>query len=167
MKIEPKGAKREPKRAKMEPKATKREPKGAEGSQKGDKREPRGAKREPKGTKRDPKGAKREPKGTKGEPKDDQNAQANLCPKKGAKKERPTLRNGSILEPFLELRTFKSVILSSISCFFVIFGKVEKNNNFGTKRASHFQFPGLPKPQLFARLLSQGYLQIHLPNEIT
>ena len=49
--------------------------KGAKGSQKGAK----GSQREPKGSQ----------KGAKGEPKDDQNAQANLCPKKGAKKERP------------------------------------------------------------------------------
>ena len=35
--------------------------------------------------------------------------------------------------------------------------------DFGT----HFGNPRLPKPQLFARLLSQGYLQIHLPNETT
>ena len=52
----------------------------------GTKKDPKGARRETKGSQREPKGTQKEPKGANGEPKDDQNALANLCPKKGAKK---------------------------------------------------------------------------------
>ena len=142
MKIEPKGAKREPKGAKMKPKATKREPKGAKGSQQGDKREPRGAKRVPKGSQREPKASQREPKASQRTTKMDQIS----MPEKTWKRVRPTLRNGSILEPSLELKIFKSVVLSSISCFFLIFGKVEKTTVLERKGRAIFNFRGSQNP---------------------
>ena len=151
MKIEPKGAKREPKDAKMKPKATKREPKGAKGSQKGDKREPRGAKRVPKGSQREPKASQREPKVSQRTTKMDQIS----MPEKRA---RPTLRNGSILEPFLELKTFKSIEKQTL---FLIFGKFEKSLKKGTVLEiildpfwTHFQNPQLPNPPFRASAIA-------------
>ena len=62
-------------------------PQGNQKGTKGSQKEPKGAKRVPKGS---PKASQREPKASqrraKGEPKDDQNAKANLCPKKDIKK---------------------------------------------------------------------------------
>jgi hypothetical protein len=87
------------------------------------------------------------------------------------KRARPTLRNGSILERFLELKTFKSIEKQTLFLIFVIFGKVEKKRkafgaNFG-RFWDPFWKSAATKTPLFARLLSQGDLQIHLPNGIT
>ena len=71
----------------------------------------------------------------------------------------------TIFGAFWEVKTFKSVVLSSISCVFVIFGKTEKRAVLGAKGGSHFQFPGLPKPLLFARLLLQGTCRYILPKK--
>ena len=100
--------------AKMEPKVTK----------KGAKRNPNGANASQKGTKREPTGTQSGPKESKREPKDDQNVSKSRCWKRNAKRARPPL--GYILEPFWELKTFKSVELSSISCFFVTLEKIKK-----------------------------------------
>ena len=49
----------------------------------------------------------------------------------------------------------------------MIFGKAEKRSQFWNEKGELIWKSAAPKTPLFARLLSQGDLQIHLPNEIT
>ena len=117
-------------------------PKGAKGSQKGDKREPRGAKRVPKGNQREPNASQREPNASQRTTKMDQIS----MPEKRA---RPTLRNGSIVEPFLELKTFKSIEKQTLFLIFVVFGKVEKNKQFLELILDPFSKAAAPKTPTF------------------
>ena len=143
MKIEPKGAKREPQGTKMEPKEPKRQPKGA-------KRDPKEANGRQKEAKREPKASQREPKASQRRTKMPKQIYAR---KKVPKRSDHGDEIGHFWSHFDELKTLKSVVLSSISCFFVIFEKVEKILKKGAVARSifddfwiHFQFPGLPKP---------------------
>ena len=113
---------------------TKGRQKGAEGSQKRAKREPKGTKREPKASQREPKASQRTTKMPK------QIYAGKKVPKRS---DRGDENHWNSLEKQLFLMIWKG--------------------RFGTKRASHFQFPGLPKPQLFARLLSQGTCRYTYP----
>jgi hypothetical protein len=71
------------------------------------------------------------------------------------------------LTHFDELKTFKSIEKQTLFLIFVIFGKVEKKPTVLELILNPFWKSAAPKLSLFARLLSQGYLQIHLPKEIT
>ena len=135
------------KETKKEPKDTKKLPKGA-------KRVPKGSNNEAKGAKSEPINAKRAAKESQGAPKGRlKTAQMHqkidlrkMIPKSGPRVEIP----GYLWVYFWELKTFKSVVLSSISCFFVFFGKSEKQNNFGSKRGAIlepiFNFRGSQNP---------------------
>ena len=150
--------------------------------QKGSQREPTGAKKDPKGARREPKGSQREPKGSQRETKASQrepkaSQRITKMPKqiyarkKILKKGVPHLFFGWFLTHFDELKTLKSIEKQTLFLlfhdFWTFFKNIEKRGGCALDFWIHFQFPGLPKPPLFARLLSQGYLQIHLPNEIT
>ena len=103
--------------AKRKPKVAKRDPKGAE-------REPKKSPRETKGSQRNPKGSQNGTKRRQRTTKTDQQINAWT---KAAKRRSAGLRMGPILEPFLELKTLKSVVFMWFSYFFVFFGKVENH----------------------------------------
>ena len=174
MKIEPKGAKREPKGAKMKPKATKREPKEAKGSQKGDKREPRGPKRVPKGSQREPKASQREPKASQRRAKGRQKCIKHRCPKKDTKKGGSSIY---LLVDFWPIwwaenleKYWKTNTFLVFSWFLENFKKHWKKGRLRARFlvifGSIFNFRGSQNPPFRASAIA-GYLQIHLPNEIT
>ena len=133
-----------------------------EGSQKGAKGSQKGAKR-----------SQRRAKGTKGEPKDDQNALANLCPKKGAKKGTSRIYFLHNFGAILGAKNLKNHCTNNgFEAFWKIYKNIEKRNSLGANFGRYwsilepiFKIRGSQNPPFRASAIA-GYLQIHLPNEI-
>ena len=128
-----KGKQRKPKCNQKEQKGSQREPTAA-------KKDPKGARREPKGNQRESKGSQREPKASQREPKASQRTtkmpKQIYARKKVPKRARPTLRNGTILEPFQWAKNLKNYWFFNGFMPFRDFGKSWKQKtvwgvNFG------------------------------------
>jgi hypothetical protein len=101
--------------------------------------------------------------------------QKNNARKKILKKGRPVSIFWLIFDPFWELKTFKNHCKNNgFEAFSRFLQKLKKTSHFGSKRGSILGpileliwKSAAPETTLFARLLSQGYLQIHTPKETT